>query len=411
MPEERNFDDRNKLDRPPQPDSRLDTRLDETSLIRPSGVAPISSMDQFAYNYYNAAPPEEGFNVREIWRKVRKRKWLVLAVAIIATTIVSVEDFRTKSTYMATAKVAINNNNPAILRLGDAIIGVDDTERIKTNLLLLRTYPLLGKVVVRLKLDEDPRFLEAGQRRTVMESVQAILGKFSSKFSGSSSATDVRLKPDPLLPQIDGGLSPEEIERLAPYIVALESTLFVGQIDETRAIQISFTHTDPVIAATVANGVARVFVDETNANKTAEVDSSTSWLDRTTRQLKAKAEEAEAALTSYNSSKNIFSTDEKQNLAAGKLAELYGQQYKAELDTKLKGSLYEEVKQGRVAQLPEAFTDASLKQKQSELGNHKVELAQLKATYGPENPKVVAVQNQITELERSLDEETKKLEL
>src|SRR5262245_35541208 len=234
MPEEKNLDDQNKIDRIPQ--------FDEASLIRPSGVAPISSMDQFAYNYYNAPPPEEGFNVREIWRKVRKRKWLVLAVAIIATTIISVEAFRTKSTYMATAKVAINNNNPAILKLGDAIIGVDDTERIKTNLLLLKTYPLLGKVVVRLKLDDDPRFLEAGQRRTVMESVQAIMGKFSSKFSSSPSAAEERLKPDPLLPPIDGSLSPEEIERLVPYIVALEGALYVGQIDETRAIQISFTH-------------------------------------------------------------------------------------------------------------------------------------------------------------------------
>src|SRR5215468_1734345 len=106
MPEERNSDDKNKLDRPPQPDSRMD----EASLIRPSGVAPISSMDQFAYNYYNAPPPEEGFNVREIWRKVRKRKWLVLAVAVIATTIVTVESFRSKPLYQASAKIALSND-------------------------------------------------------------------------------------------------------------------------------------------------------------------------------------------------------------------------------------------------------------------------------------------------------------
>src|SRR5215510_3254761 len=114
MPEERNSDDRNKLDRPPQSDLRQDARMAETSLIRPSGVAPISSMDQFAYNYYNAPPPEEGFNVREIWRKVRKRKWLVLAVAFIATTIVTIESYRNKPLYQATAKIAFNNDNPTV---------------------------------------------------------------------------------------------------------------------------------------------------------------------------------------------------------------------------------------------------------------------------------------------------------
>ena len=367
-------------------------------------------MDQFAYNYYNAAPSEEGFNVREIWRKVRKRKWLVLAVAFIATTIITVEAFRTRSTYQASAKIAFNNDNPAVFKLGDAVIGVDDSERIKTNLLLLGTYPFLAKVVVQLKLNEDPRFLESGERKTITEAVQTILAKFSSKFSSSTGSAEEPPKSDPLPPLPDGSLSPEEIKRLEPYIVALNGALFVSPINETRAIQISFTHTDPVIAAKVANGVAEFFVDETNANKTAKVEGSTSWLDLTTRQLKAKAEEAEAALAAYSSSKNIFSTDEKQNLAAGKLSELYGQHYKAEMDVKLKGSLYEEVKQGRVAQLPEAFTDAGLRQKQTELVGLKVELAQLNATYGKENPKVVAVENKIAEIERALRDGSKNLE-
>jgi len=385
--------------------------LDEASLIRPSGAAPISSMDQFAYNNYNnynAPPPDEGFNIREIWRKVRKRKWLVLSVAFIATTVVTVEAFRTKAIYTATAKIAVNNDNPAVLKLGDAIIGMNDSERIKTDLLLLRTYPLLGKVVLRLKLSEDPRFLESGERRTVTEAVRAILAKFSSKFANHSAAED-RSQLDPL-PMFDGALSTQEIERLTPYIQTLDGSLFVAQIEETRAIQISFTHTDPALAASVANGVARVFVDESDANKIAKVDTSTSWLDKTTRQLKAKAEESEAALASYSSSKNIFSTDDKQNLVIGKLSDLYGKAMHAETETKLKGSLYEEVKQGRVAQLPEAFSDPGLKQSQTQLAALRVEYSKLTASFGPENPNVIRTQNQITELVRQINEATKNLE-
>jgi len=417
MSEERNSDDKNKIDRLPNPDSRSDlrpeSRMDEASLIRPSGVAPLSSMDQFAYNYYNTAPPEEGFNVREIWRKVRKRKWLVLVVVIIATTIVTVESFRTKPTYMATAKVALSSDNPTILKLGDAILGVDDAERIKTDLLLLRTYPLLAKVVVRLQLNEDPRFLEAGERKTVMEAVKTILARFStsSNSSASSDSEEKGPKSDPLPPQIDGNLSPEEIESLTPYIAELDESLFVTQIDETRAIQISFTHTDPLIAQKVANGVAQVFVDESYANKTAKTSSSATWLDRTTRELQAKVQQAEQNLANYSSSNNIFfSADEKQNLVIGKLAELYGQQLKAETDTKLKSSLYQEVKDGRVSQLPEAFSDAGTIQSQSNLNSLRVELAQLTATFGPENPKVVATQNQIAQIERTLKENTRNLE-
>jgi succinoglycan biosynthesis transport protein ExoP len=407
MAEEKNSDDKNKLDHPLQPDTRPEARTDEAGLIRQGGVAPISSTDQFAYNYYNAPPPDEKPNILEYWRKIRKRKWLVLAVTVIVTTIVTVESFRTKTTYQATAMVALSNDNPAILKLGSTVLGLDNNERLKTDLLLLRTYPLLAKVVVRYRLNEDPAFLKAGERRTVMEAALAIFGNFTGAAGQEGAGEQPRSDPPP---QIDGLLSPEEVERLAPYIAKLDGSLYVSRVEETRAIQIRFTHSDPVITAKVANGVAQVFVDESFANRTAKNNSSATWLDRTTRQLKAQMEQAEAVLADYSKNNNIFfSTDEKQSLVVGKLADLYSKSLKAETDAQSKESLYNEVKQGRVTQLPEAFSDPAITQNQAKLGGLRVELAQLIATFGPENPKVVAVRNQVRELERLIAEGTKNL--
>ena len=408
MPEEKNSYDKNKLDPPPQPDSRPEVRIDETSLIRPTGVAPISSMDQVAYNYYNAPPPDETPTIREYWRKIRKRKWLVLAVTAIVTTIVAVESFRMKSTYQSTATVALTNENPAIVKLGDAVLAADNSERLKTDMLLLRTYPLLAKVVIRYRLNEDPAFLRADEPRTVMEATRAII----TKFTGSVSREGVSGQPkfDSPPPQIDGPLSPEEIERLTPYVAKLESSLYVSKIEETNAIQISFTHTDPAVSAKVADGVAQVFVDESFANKTAKSSSSATWLDRTTRQLKAQMEEAERNLADYSNNNDIFfSTDEKQNLVVTKLADLYDKSLKAEVNANSKASLYDEVKNGRVSRLPEAFSDPGITQNHARLGGLQIELAQLIATFGPENPKVVATRNQINELNRLVSESTKNL--
>jgi capsular exopolysaccharide synthesis family protein len=408
MTEGNKSDDNDKLDRSLQQDSRPEARMGETSLIRPSGAAPISSMDQVAYNYYNA-PPDETTSIRETWRKVRKRKWLVLAVTVIATTIVSVESFRTKTTYQATAKVALTNDNPAIIKLGDAVLGVSNSERLKTDLLLLRTYPLLAKVIVRYRLNEDPAFIQAEERRTAMEAAQAIITKFTGSSGHGAAGENPRIDPPPQ--QIDGFLSPEEVERLAPYIARLDGSLYVSQVEDTRAIQITFTDTDPVAAAKIANGVAQVFVDESFANKTAQSSNSATWLDRTTRQLKAQMEEAERNLADYSRNNDIFfSTDEKQNLVVGKLVDLYDRAIKAEVNTNSKSSLYDEVKAGRVSRLPEAFSDPGITQNQIKLGVLRVELAQLAATFGPENPKVVAMRNQIMELEGLIAESTKNLE-
>jgi capsular exopolysaccharide synthesis family protein len=382
--------------------------MDETSLIKTTEVTPINSMDQFAHNYYNTSP-DETRGIRENWRKIRKRKWLVLAVTVIATTIVTVESFRTKTSYQATVMVALNNDNPAVVKLGKTVLGLDNNERLKTDLLLLRTYPLLAKVVVRYRLNEDPAFLQADDRKTVMDAARTIIGKFRGAVGqgGPGGLSNSDSPP----PQIDGQLSHEEVERLTPYIAKLDASLYVSQVEETRAIQISFTHTDPAAASKIANGVAQVFVDESFASKTAKSSNSATWLDRTTRQLKAQMEEAEAVLADYSKNNGIFfSTDEKQNLVVGKLADLYDRSLKAEVNADSKASLYEEVKQGRVTRLPEAFSDPGIMQNQTKLGGLQIELAQLIATFGPENPKVVATRNQIRELERLVSDSTKNLE-
>jgi polysaccharide biosynthesis transport protein len=407
MPEEQNSGDGNKQDRPIHSENRPEARMDETSLIRSNAVTPISSMDQVAYNYYNAPAPDDTPNIREYWRKVRRRKWLVLAVTVIVTTIVAVESFRMKSTYQATAVVALTNDKPAIFKFGDAYLGSNNNEALKTDLLLLRTYPLLAKVVVRYRLNEDPRFLQADKPRTVMEAAGAIF----TKFTGSAGEEDAGGQPKfDTPPQIDGPLSPGQIERLTPYITKLDGSLYVSKIEETQAIQIGFTHSDPVVAAKIANGVAQMFLDERLANKTARSNSSATWLDRTTRQLKAQMEEAERNLADYCRNNDIFySTDEKQNLVVVKLSDLYDKSLKAETNANSKESLYQEVEAGRVNRLPEAFSDPGIVQNQSKLGGLEVELAQLIATFGPENPRVVATRNQMRELERLIAESAKNL--
>ncbi|HEY8460037.1 MAG TPA: polysaccharide biosynthesis tyrosine autokinase, partial [Blastocatellia bacterium] len=269
------------------------------------------------------------------------------------------------------------------------------------------TYPLLAKVVVRCRLNENPEFLQADKPRTLMEAAAAIFKWDAGSAGGENSGG--RLKFDSP-PHLEASLSPAEIDRLTPYITKLDESLYVSKIEETRAIQISFTHSDPVIAAKVANSVAQVFVDERLANRTARNNSSATWLDRTTRQLKAQMEEAERNLADYSKNNGILlSADEKQNLVAVKLADLYDKSLKAEMDADSKESLYEEVKQGRVGRLPEAFSDPGIVQNQSKLGGLQIELAQLIATYGPENPKVIATRNQMKELERLIAESAKNL--
>lgn len=383
--------------------SELPQLAEEALLLRPSGVSKPNSFEQLAYNY-GAGGAKDGFDPRGLWRKIRKRKWLVAAIVLIATVIVSIESFRTKSLYLATTKVAISKQS-TIVKAGDLTFEANDSERVKTEMLMLSTHPLLEEVIGRLKLDQNAQFLDIKNRKSVVEAVKTI----SAKFKGEPKTNASIPAPLNLSPAQDATRSTVESERLAPYVELLKENLFVDQIPETRALAINYSHTNPAIAQAVANGVAQVFLDFSFQNKTSKYTSSFNWLDRTTRGLRAQMEQAERALADYSSSHNFFSPDEKQSLTVSKLATLYGQVLKAETDRILKQSLYEEVRRDRVAQLPEAFSDPRIVQWQNELGKLQIKSSELNTRFGQENPKVLETQQQIKELDTLILASTKQL--
>lgn len=379
---------------------------EEVTLIRSNTQVAANAFDNYQPGYTNV--PEESINLREIWRKIRKHKLLILALAFIITTIVTIEAFRAKSLYQAAAKVSIGKDTSPVVKTGDIVIATNDTDEIKTEMLLIRTYPLLEDVAVRLQLTQNPQFLDVGAKKTIWESVKTIFNKFSGASKSEARSTPVDIMPE--LIESSGVRTREESERLAPYVAVLDSGLDIEQIPETRALSISFTHTDPAIAAAVANGLAENFVERSFKTKTASSRSSYSWLEKATREMLARVQQAEQALANYARAHSIFTTDEKDNLVVDKLASLYGQALKAETDRIFKQSLYEEVRSGRVAQLPEAFADAKLGGLQTKLGELQVLAAQLSARYGPDNPKYLEVQNQIATLEKQISSGTTTLE-
>ena len=158
---------------------------------------------------------------------------------------------------------------------------------------------------------------------------------------------------------------------------------------------IGFSHTDPVIAAGVANAVAERFVQTSFDRKVEKFANASEWLDRSTRELKSKIERSEQALADYTKNNNIYSTEGKATLVVEKLTRLHDLATRAETDRILKESLYEQVRQGRVAQIPEAFADTQTAELQRKLGEFATMAAELSVTYGPKYPKMAEINQQM----------------
>ena len=368
-----------------------------------TGVYPEAS--SYGYGY----PADDGkINFQQIWRTIRKRRFLILIIVIIATSIATLEIYRTKSTYQASASIQIQKDASTIVKTGNTVIQTDDSDNINTYIYMLKSRPLLQDVVATYHLDENPRFMDVTTRKSIAEAFKAITGKFKNPIS--EEAPPQASSTSPLDAKGDLVRSDKERARLAPYVETLSNNLSIEQLPNARLLVVSFTHTDPALAAVVANGVAQDFIARSFQNKTKKFTNAKDWLDRSTRELKAKMEQAEVALLDYTRDHNIMSTDEKSSLATDKYLRLHEQVSRLETDRVLKQSLLEEVKAGRVTKLPESFADVDTNALQKKIQELSIEASQLDLTFGPKNPKVIAVRQKLTALQEQTDNSRKTLE-
>src|SRR5215813_10427227 len=148
---------------------------EETSLMRPlatsrAGGAPY---DQ-GYTNYGADPNTEVIHLRELWRIVRKRKWLISLISGVATILLTIEVHRTPSIYQAQAEILVGKEASTVVQTKDQLIQIGDSDNLNTNKIILKSGPLLEDVVVNLGLDRNPKFTESLQKKTFTDAVRDI---------------------------------------------------------------------------------------------------------------------------------------------------------------------------------------------------------------------------------------------
>lgn len=350
-----------------------------------------------AYYPYGKQKEEEGsINLRELWRRIKRRKWLIVLIVSIATIMTAVEAARQKNIYQATATIEVGKNNQMVLKTGDLIIE-NDNSQVETALFLLTSYPLLEDAAATLNLSQNPAFLDVAKERSFWDVLKKRLDKDNVDAARESGQQEVEE-----IGEVSFKRTPEESKQLAPYVNILREGVTTKQLRDSKLVKLSFTHTNPEIAALVVNGIAKTFMERSYLRKTERFSNTSDWLSRSTRELEAQMQKAEQALADYTRANGIFSTEGKEDLTSTKLASLYDQTMRAETDRLIKQSLYEEVRQGRVAQLPEAFSNQATSDLQRKLSELTVAAAQLNAKFGADNPRVVEVKDQMAALQEEI---------
>jgi len=190
----------------------------------------------------------------------------------------------------------------------------------------------------------------------------------------------------------------------------IQKNLTVQAWGESRTAEIFYQSPDPKLASDVANTLVQTFIDESREIRWNSTQNTAEWLTGHLKELQKSLDSSQAKLQDFARSTGIMLSSDKQdvaghNISEDKLKQIQDELSRAQGDRTQKQADYETIKNMPVESLSPTLNNPTLQNYLVKMGDLKSQLANLSATYTPEHYKVIQVQAQITDLQKSIDAE------
>ena len=358
--------------------------------------------------------PEGEVHLRDYWRTIRKRLWLILGIALIVSSITAIRQARLPDIYTTRSRVQVDaeNYSPALGASKGATYYIDnsyvDPEYFNTQVQILTSPTLLRRVAKNLDLEHNRSFLESGgPQRSTWQSLLRLV-RLNRQQDPVAPTNQVPVTTEDLqqpLKSTTGVIDDVgDVARMAPYVAALNNILEAEQVKRTRLIDIRATHTDPKVAAKVANAVADAFGLWNLEVRTKTNTIAGTYLQKRIAELQSQIRNGEEQLVNYAQSHQIVSLDPNQNTVVERLAGLNKQLLDAENERNLAEAAYKASLTPGAAEANAEVSDKQIGELKSRLADLKQKKAQQLLTDTEESPEVKDFTEQIAILERELQD-------
>ena len=319
----------------------------------------------------------QSIDLARLYRALMARKrWIIIPTA--AAFLLSLAYVETTAPrYTGVAKVLIVNQEGYFTQPDKAVIQQApelDAEAIASEVEGVMTAQVAQKLVERLNLASNPEY-------------NPELGFLSS------------LKARLFGPGAPGAPSPALIDNVLSHMTVFAQT-------KSRVIQIEFTSRSPELAASGANAIAQIFLENQQAAKQDEAKAASDWLAKKIEALRQKVAEAGAKTEAFRTQSGLFKsgagpdtptvsdqqlTDINTQLAAARAAA-------AQADAKA-STLRSLISRGRIEEVPEAAKDESLRRFIEQRTTLRAQYASESKTLLPQHPKMRELSAQLSALD------------
>ena len=302
-----------------------------------------------------------------------QRRWPLLLVCILIGVAYSLVRYSlTAKMYESTATIQIERKRLSLLSMGQAGWLEDwwNMEYYPTQYRLLRSRGMAERVVLNLRLHEDPNFNERAA---------SLLGGDAPSVESNTSA---------------------ELARLAGKV---QSGLSVKPIEDTQLVQLTYRSQDSEMASRIANGYAEVFIEWGIETRTTTVGQASSFLAAQIGTLRKEIEERQKQLNAFSAASDQDLDQDGQALLQRR--QMLETQYNAALADRInREASYRELVSSSAQSVATSGTASGVGELRAELFRLESEYRSKLETYTPDWPEMVQLDQQIVEKRAQLQQ-------
>ncbi len=348
---------------------------------------------------------EEETHLSDYLIVLRKRKKSIILVVILVVFASLYVTYKTDPIYKSTAKLIIekeSSSSPITGERTDYESGGSQAMTFNTNINMMTSAPVIQRLIIALKLDS-----ENNNKDLEVSFIRGVISQLKTNIK-------LLLKKDDVKYDIKE-INYEKLQnrKMQNLIASMKNKIVVGQITNTRLLNLSVKDKDPELATNMVNTLAKEYMEFTLVNKIESSQQALEWLNNELYDLRQKLETDEKKFFEYKQENKVFSMSGKQKLAVQKIQEfnnnyLETRNKRLGLDAKI-NELNKNIKGIKgVANVRYLINNPMIENIYAKMVNLEIELTRLLKVYKAKHPKIVQARGEMKKAGNQLAIEIKK---
>lgn len=358
-------------------------------------VKHLNQAGQVAGNMGRAAQPFwadfsahfESVELGQLLGLFRRRKEIIIGLFLFGIVAAIVFSVLQTSLFSASVVMQVNTRTSQVMDMEAVVTGLPrDPAAFQSELDIIKSRHIAGRVVDRLKLTETTEFSEAGQVGWLTSIKRFFIGLI-------------------IPPTVEEESAIAQKKHMQVVNKVLEN-LSIGTTPRSYTIKLGFTAQNPKLAATIANTWADEYLNDQLETKFEATKRANDWLNTRINELREKVRESEMAVQQFREKNNLLTGVGGATLNDQQLAELNTQLIlarteRAQNEARLKGVRGMGGSEASVDVLSSPLI-VRLREQEAEVLRRESDIA---SRYGPKHPRMITVRSEMRDLRQKIREE------